>query len=259
MAMRAWRSSGLGLDALELTQTTIPPFSAAEALVRVETAALNFSDLLMIDDRYQVRPPRPFIPGQEISGTVVAAGAQSGLAVGQRVASKLLWGGFAEYAPVRGDMAIHIPDGMTSEAAGALPVSYTTAMVALTESTTIKHDETVLVLAAAGGIGLAAVEIARHLGARVIAAAGGEAKCFLARQHGAHAARFFGGQARFITALANLPLACGSSRSRLRSRRPITPPSSGGGCAAAIRSQPGAGRRRIRRSPSVLAPPRCRA
>ncbi|MDI1262274.1 MAG: NADPH:quinone oxidoreductase family protein [bacterium] len=171
-----------------MAQAPIPSFNADEALVRVETAALNFSDLLMIDDRYQVRPPRPFTPGQEISGTVVAAGAQSGLAVGERIASKLLWGGFAGYAPVRGDMAIRIPVGMTCEVACALPVSYTTAMVALTESTTIKHGETVLVLAAAGGVGLAAVEIARHLGARVIAAAGGEAKCLLARQHGAHAA-----------------------------------------------------------------------
>lgn len=187
-AMRAWRSSEPGLDALELTQTAIPPFNADEALVRVETAALNFSDLLMIDDRYQVRPPRPFTPGQEISGKVIAAGAQSGLAVGQRVASKVLWGGFAEYAPVRGDMAIRVPDGMTSEAACALPVVYTTAMVALTESTTIKANETVLVLGAAGGVGLAAVEIARQLGARVIAAAGGEDKCLLARQHGAHEA-----------------------------------------------------------------------
>jgi NADPH:quinone reductase len=183
--MRAWRSSQPGLDALELTQAIIPPLTAEEALVRVETAALNFSDLLMIDDHYQVRPPRPFTPGQEISGTIVAAGAQSGLTVGQRVASKVLWGGFAEFAAVRGDMAIAIPDGITSEAACALPVVYTTAMVALTESTTIKPGETVLVLAAAGGVGLAAVEIAKQLGARVIAAAGGDDKCLLAKQHGA--------------------------------------------------------------------------
>ncbi|WMT75956.1 NADPH:quinone oxidoreductase family protein [Bradyrhizobium sp. Ash2021] len=184
--MRAWRSSSPGLEELELARTTIPSFNADEALVRVETAALNFSDLLMIDDRYQIRPPRPFTPGQEISGAVVAAGAQSGLAAGQRVASKVLWGGFAEYVRVRGDMTIRVPDGMSSEAACALPVVYTTAMVALTENTVIRPGETVLVLAAAGGVGLAAVEIARHLGAHVIAAAGGEEKCLLARQHGAH-------------------------------------------------------------------------
>lgn len=186
--MRAWRSTNPGLDGLELIQMARPEFSADEALVRIETASLNFSDLLMIDDRYQVRPARPFVPGQEISGTVIAAGARSGLDVGQRIASKVLWGGFAEYAVVRGDMAIGVPDEMTSAAASALPVVYTTAMVALTESTMVGPGETVLVLAAAGGVGLAAVEIARHLGARVIAAAGGRDKCALTRQHGAHEA-----------------------------------------------------------------------
>lgn len=186
--MRAWRSANPGLDGLELIQTARPEFSADEALVRVETAALNFSDLLMIDDRYQVRPTRPFIPGQEVSGTVIAAGAQSGLDVGQRIASKVVWGGFAEYVVVRGDMAIRVPDDLSFAAACALPVVYTTAMVTLTESTVVKAGDTVLVLAAAGGVGLAAVEIARHLGARVIAAAGGRDKCALTRQHGAHEA-----------------------------------------------------------------------
>ena len=186
--MRAWRSVTPGLDNLERVDLPLPEFGPGEALVRVESAALNFSDLLMIDDRYQVRPPRPFTPGQELGGTVVAAGAESGLQVGDRVASKILWGGFADYAAVRGDMAIRVPDGVATATATALPVVYTTAMVALTESTTVKPGETVLVLAAAGGVGLAAVEIARHLGARVIAAAGGDDKCALARRHGAHEA-----------------------------------------------------------------------
>lgn len=187
-SMRAWQSTIPGIDGLELNEVARPEFSATEALVQVDIAALNFSDLLMIDDRYQVRPPRPFVPGQEVSGRVVAAGAQSGLAVGQRIASKVLWGGFADYVAVRGDMAIRVPDGVSSAVACALPVVYTTAMVALTESTTIKPGETVLVLAAAGGVGLAAVEITRHLGARIIAAAGGPEKCALAREHGAHEA-----------------------------------------------------------------------
>lgn len=186
--MRAWRSTTPGLDHLELVTLPRPEFAAGEALVRVESAALNFSDLLMIDDRYQVRPPRPFTPGQELGGTVIAAGPDSGLKPGDRVASKILWGGFADYAAVRGDMAIRVPDGIPIATATALPVVYTTAMVALTESTTVKPGETVLVLAAAGGVGLAAVEIARHLGARVIAAAGGDDKCALARRHGAHEA-----------------------------------------------------------------------
>jgi NADPH2:quinone reductase len=184
--MRAWRSSTVGVGGLELVRCPVPQPRDDEVLVRVTAAALNFSDLLMIDDRYQVRPPRPFIPGQEVAGTVIAAGAKSGLASGDAVAAKVYWGGFAEYAVLRADMAVRVPDGMTAQAAAALPVVYTTAMVALTECTKVTAGEVVLVLAAAGGVGLAAVEIARHLNARVIAAAGGDDKCALAQAHGAH-------------------------------------------------------------------------
>ena len=174
-------------------------------MVKVETAALNFSDLLMIEDRYQVRPPRPFIPGQEIAGTVAALGEGCALTLDQRVAGKVDWGGFAEYAVMRGDMAINIPDRIAADAAVALPVVYTTAMVALTESTQIKLGETVLVLAAAGGIGLAAVEIAHALGARVIAAASGADKGALAREHGADAAIDYrgGGWSKNVNALTD--------------------------------------------------------
>lgn len=188
MKTRAWLSTSPGADNLALTEAEIGTPAAHQMLVRVETAALNFSDLLMIDDRYQIKPPRPFVPGQEIAGTVLEAGAQSGFNAGDRIASKVDWGGFAAHALVRGDMAIKVPANLTSAEASALPVVYTTSMVALTESTTVKAGETVLVLAASGGVGLAAVEIARHLGARVIAAAGGEDKCALARAHGAHEA-----------------------------------------------------------------------
>jgi NADPH:quinone reductase len=183
--MRCWRSETPGLRDLELADLPLPKPRDDEALVRISAAALNFSDLLMIDDRYQVRPPRPFAPGQEIAGTVIVAGENSGLATGDVIASKVHWGGFAEYAVVRGDMAIRVPSGTSLAAAAALPVVYTTAIVALTESTTIRSGDVVLVLAAAGGVGLACVEVANQLGAQVIAAAGGEDKCALARQHGA--------------------------------------------------------------------------
>jgi NADPH2:quinone reductase len=188
MQTRAWLSTSPGVGNLTLGGTEIGVPAADQLLVRVETAALNFSDLLMIDDRYQIRPPRPFVPGQEIAGTVLEAGADSGFKAGDRIASKVMWGGFAGHALVRGDMAIKIPANLSSAQASALPVVYMTSMVALTESTTVKPGEVVLVLAASGGVGLAAVEIARHLGARVIAAAGGEDKCALARAHGAHEA-----------------------------------------------------------------------
>ena len=189
LTMRAWRSRTVGLSGLELAAVPGPAAPGpAEVLVRVEAAALNFSDLLMIDDRYQIRPERPFVPGQEIAGTVVAAGGGADFAVGERVASKVVVGGLAEFATIRSDMGMRAPPGFSLEAAAALPVVYTTAMVALTECTSLEPGETVLVLAAAGGVGLAAVEIARHLGARVIAAAGGADKCALARARGAHEA-----------------------------------------------------------------------
>jgi NADPH:quinone reductase len=186
--MQAWQSGTTGVAALARTNAPRPHPGRAELLVRVEAAALNFSDLLMIDDRYQVRPERPFVPGQEIAGTVVAIGDGAGFAVGDTVASKVTHGGLAEFAVVRADMAMRVPPGLSAMEAAALPVAYTTAMVALTECTTVAPGETTLVLSAAGGVGLAAVEIARDLGARVIAAAGGADKCALARAHGAHEA-----------------------------------------------------------------------
>jgi NADPH:quinone reductase len=184
--MRAWRSRATGISGLELANVAPPIAGHGDMLVRVEAAALNFSDLLMIDDRYQIRPERPFVPGQEIAGTVMAASDGASFAVGDRIASKVVFGGLAEFAIVHEQMGMRAPADFSIEAAAALPVVYTTAMVALTECTTLMPGETVLVLAAAGGVGLAAVEIARHLGARVIAAAGGAEKCALARTHGAH-------------------------------------------------------------------------
>jgi NADPH2:quinone reductase len=184
-SMRGWLSTAPGLAGIEIGRLSRPIAGPGAALVRVEAAALNFSDLLMIDDHYQVRPPRPFVPGQEIAGTVVSAAENSGLTVGDRVASKVKWGGFAEYAVVRGDMAMRIPGEMSACHAAALPVVYTTALVATTEATKITAGETVLILAAAGGVGLATVEVAKQLGARVIAATGATEKCALARAHGA--------------------------------------------------------------------------
>lgn len=185
--IRIWQSGAPGIGGLAMTHGSCPAPKDGELLVRVEAAALNFSDLLMIDDRYQIRPPRPFVPGQEIAGTVVSTGSST-FSPGDRVAGKVNWGGFADHALMRSDMAIRIPADVSTIAASALPVVYTTAMVALTESTVVRQGETVLVLAAAGGVGLATVQIARALGARVIAAAGGSDKGELARRHGAESA-----------------------------------------------------------------------
>ncbi len=184
----AWLSDQPGLANMALVEHVLPLVGAGELLVQVACAALNFSDLLMLNDSYQVRPPRPFVPGQEISGTVVDAAPETGFRAGDRVAGKVLWGGFSSHASMRADMAIRIPPGVDFDTAAALPVAYTTAAVALTECMSLKPDETVLVLAGAGGVGLAAVDVARACGARVLAAVGGPAKVQLAMQHGAHAA-----------------------------------------------------------------------
>lgn len=187
--MRTWQSpEETGIAALQQVSAEIPVPAENELLVRVEAAALNFSDLLMIDGMYQIRPDRPFTPGQEIAGTVVEAGGASRFAQDSRVAGKVLWGGFAEYAILRADMAIALPDSIGAAAGAALPVVYTTAMVALVEDADIKSGDTVLIHAAAGGVGLAAVQIAKACGARVIAAATGPEKRALIAANGADVA-----------------------------------------------------------------------
>ncbi|MBZ0217238.1 MAG: alcohol dehydrogenase catalytic domain-containing protein, partial [Fimbriimonadaceae bacterium] len=184
--MKKWVSGSVpGIAALTIEQAKILATSQGKMIVEVHAAALNFSDLLMIDEKYQIRPPRPFTPGQEISGIVTDAPRNSQWKAGDRIASKVLWGGFAEYAEVRTDMAIRIPDSLGFSQAAALPVVYTTAMVALRECIELRAGQTILVHAAAGGTGLAATEIAKAIGARVIATAGGQEKLDLAFAHGA--------------------------------------------------------------------------
>lgn len=184
--IQAWQSpEETGLGALALIETDAPVPGQGELLVRVEAAALNFSDLLMIDGMYQIRPERPFTPGQEIAGTVIDAGNDAGFDAGTRVAGKVLWGGFAEQALMRADMAIPLPDDIGAAIGAALPVVYTTAMVALAEEAGLEAGQTVLIHAAAGGVGLAAVQIAKAMGAHVIGVAGGPEKCAVVRDHGA--------------------------------------------------------------------------
>lgn len=184
--MRAWRSGDVpGIDGLALADIAAPRPGPGELLVRIQAAAVNFSDLLMIAGRYQVRPDRPFTPGQEIAGIVEAAGPGAAFRPGERIAAKLLWGGFAERAVVRADMAMRLPDGIASPVGAALPVVYTTAAIALTETVQIGEGDWVLVFAATGGVGIAMTQMARALGARVIAVATGAAKEAVAREEGA--------------------------------------------------------------------------
>jgi NADPH:quinone reductase len=184
--MRCWvAGEAPGLENMELTTRPRPVAKPGYVVVKTEAAALNFSDILMVDNKYQVRPPRPFTPGQEVAGTIVEVAAGSPWNVGDRIASKVLWGGFAEYVLVREDMMIPVPGQMRFSEAAALPVTYLTSMVALHDCVSVGPDDRVLVHAAAGGTGLAAVEIAHAAGAQVIATAGSAEKLALAAEHGA--------------------------------------------------------------------------
>jgi NADPH2:quinone reductase len=153
--------------------------------VQVAAAALNFLDTLMMAGRYQERPPLPFTPGVELSGIVDAVGAGVELPFGARVCGLVSYGAFAEYAVVDAADLYPVPDGIDLEDAAALPVVYGTAHHALNARGHTQAGETLLVLAAAGGVGLATVQLGRALGLTVLAAAGGADKCALASQHGA--------------------------------------------------------------------------
>jgi NADPH2:quinone reductase len=184
--MKAWIVEDTAAEPpLRWGEAPAPAPQPGKSLVRVEAAALNFSDLLMLRGKYQVRPPLPFTPGQEIAGTVIATAPGSRLGAGQRIASKVVWGGFAEQVLVEDAMAIAVPDAMPLAEAAALPVVYPTAHIGLVNFGRLARGETVLVHAAAGGVGLAAVEIAAARGARVLATVGDASKAAPAREHGA--------------------------------------------------------------------------
>jgi NADPH2:quinone reductase len=184
--MRAWSVARAGgPEMLVRADLPQPVPEAGEVVLEVAAAALNFSDLLMIGGRYQVRPPLPFVPGQEIAGRIAAVGAGSRRGVGERVASKVTWGGFAEYAVARDDMLIPLPAGLSLGDGATLPVVWPTAWLALFERARLVAGETVLVHAAAGGVGSAAVQLACAAGATVIAGVGDDSKRTLAHAAGA--------------------------------------------------------------------------
>jgi len=185
--MKQWISDAqLGIEGLSFEAFESIAPNAGEVLIDVRAAALNFSDLLMIEDKYQIRPARPFVPGQEVAGIVRAVGTGTKFEVGDRVASKIDWGGFSETAIVRSDMAFKIPAQVSFTDGAALPVAYVTSMVALCELGKVSSNDTVLIHAAAGGVGLAAVQIAKANGATIIATASSDQKLALARKNGAH-------------------------------------------------------------------------
>ena len=174
---------------LGVRETPAPPLLPGCLRVEVRAAGCNFFDILMVQGRYQVKPPFPFIPGAEIAGVVreVGAGAR-GFAVGDRVLASAGLGGFAEEAVISARGAWALPEAMSFEEGAALPIIYPTSYAGLVDRGALRAGETLLVHAAAGGVGLAAVQIGKALGARVLATAGGADKCEIALREGADAA-----------------------------------------------------------------------
>ena len=176
-----------GLENLELHDVPPPGApGAGEVLIDVAAAGLNYADLLITAGKYQERPLPPFTPGLEIAGLVRAAGPGVGrIRVGDRVLAAVDNGGFAEQVIARESDTFAIPDAMDFATAAGFAIAYGTAYGALTWRADIKPGELLLVLGAAGGVGLTAVEIGKALGARVIACAGGAEKLAIAKAHGA--------------------------------------------------------------------------
>lgn len=157
-----------------------------EVAVRVRACGLNFADLLMIQGRYQEKRPPPFTPGMEVAGELLALGdGVAGLAPGQRVAGFPGHGGLAEVAVVPAERCVPLPDHMDDVTGAAFQVAYGTSHLALTDAARLRAGETLVVLGAAGGVGLSAVEIGSRLGARVVAVARGVGKLAVAEAAGA--------------------------------------------------------------------------
>jgi len=175
-----------GPETLAVEEITAAVPGKSEALVAVKAVGVNFPDTLIIEDRYQFKPERPFSPGGELAGVVEALGeGAKGVAVGDRVIAVPGWGGLRETLAVPAATLMKIPDGMDFATAAALTMTYGTSYYALKDRARLKAGETLLVLGAAGGVGVAAVELGKALGARVVAAVSSEDKAAFAREAGA--------------------------------------------------------------------------
>jgi NADPH:quinone reductase len=188
--VKAWRSHRPGPpSSLVLEDLPLPAPGPGELRIRVHASGVNFPDLLMIDDRYQVRPPRPFTPGAEVAGVVDAAGeGVDASRIGERVMAVCTTGGLAEAIVMPAERCVPLPDGLSMDEAASLQLTYGTAWFGLVERGLLAAGEVLLVTGAAGGVGLAAVEIGRARGARVVAAVSSEEKAAAARAGGADAA-----------------------------------------------------------------------
>ncbi len=179
------RTHGSASD-LVLEDVSDPIAGPGEVVVTVRACALNFFDTLIIRDRYQFKPELPFSPGGEVAGVVESCGVGvEGVTVGERVIAYVKWGGAREKVVVAADRLIAMPDGLDFTVAASLTVTYGTAVHGLVDRGEVKSGETVAVLGASGGVGQAAIEVAKALGARVVACASGAEKLAFCRAYGA--------------------------------------------------------------------------
>jgi NADPH2:quinone reductase len=187
--MHAWLCENpVGPEALQWKELPAPEPRAGEVRVAIKAASLNFPDLLIVQNKYQIKPPLPFVPGSEFSGVVEAVGeGVKHLKPGMAVASFGGLGGFATQVCVNASLVMPLPPGFAFDDAAAFLCTYGTTHHALIDRAALREGETVLVLGAAGGVGTAAIQIAKAAGARVIAAASSDDKCALCRQLGADA------------------------------------------------------------------------
>jgi len=185
--MHAWLCENpVGVEALQWKELPTPTPGPGEVLIAIEAASLNFPDLLIVQNKYQMKPALPFVPGSEYAGVVQAVGdGVKHLKVGQKVACLSGTGGFGTHTLAPAALCMPLPDGFPAVDAAAFIMIYATSWHALMDRAALKAGETVLVLGAAGGVGTAAIQLAKAAGARVIAAASSDDKCALCRELGA--------------------------------------------------------------------------
>lgn len=185
--MHAWLCENpVGVDALSWKELPTPSPKPGEVLIEIKAASLNFPDLLIVQNKYQMKPPLPFVPGSEYAGVVAAVGeGVKHLKVGDSVACLSGTGGFGTHTLAPAALCMPLPAGFPHVDAAAFIMIYATSWHALIDRAQLKAGETVLVLGAAGGVGTAAIQIAKAAGAKVIAAASTDEKCALCKQIGA--------------------------------------------------------------------------
>ncbi|TCT09583.1 NADPH:quinone oxidoreductase family protein [Paralcaligenes ureilyticus] len=174
------------INALRLEDIPAPALTSDQVRIAVKAASINFPDALIVQGLYQVRPTLPFSPGAELAGTITELGSDvTDWEIGDRVMACIGYGAFAEQCAVTTDALVRLPSSMAFTQGAAFVLTYGTALHALKDTAQLKAGETVLILGAAGGVGLAAIEVAKKLGARVIAAASTQEKIDLCRCVGA--------------------------------------------------------------------------